>query len=376
MTLSIIAVALIGAVLAYTNGANDVSKGIATLAGSGVSDYKRAIVWGAIWTTFGSIAAFGFSRALVSTFGKELLGPGVTPTLSAAIATLVGAGLWVGLATRLEFPVSTTHAIVGSIAGVMSVAYGSVGINWHVLAGKVALPLLLSPIAALLLSSSALKFWDRISTSGADCLCVEVVNQHLSLAATTIEVGTTASVPLVGLAACCADDAATPSSRVLSVTFDRMHWLTSATSSFARGLNDTPKMVALVIAAATLSGFSSQPSFFPYLLIALGILAGSLYAGFRVTTVLAERVTPMDHREGFVANLVTSLLVGPGAVFGLPMSITHVASGAIIGIGVRKGGTVDWERVSEMALAWVVTLPASALLGVLSYVLLRAARVM
>src|SRR5215469_1721153 len=122
MHLTILAVALIGIFVAYTNGANDVSKGIATLAGSGVSSYRRAILWGAFWTTCGSIAAFGFSRALVATFGKGLLAAGVTPMLPAAVATLIGAGVWVGLATRLGLPVSTTHAIVGSIAGVMSIA--------------------------------------------------------------------------------------------------------------------------------------------------------------------------------------------------------------------------------------------------------------
>jgi len=79
----------------------------------------------------------------------------------------------------------------------------------------------------------------------------------------------------------------------------------------------------------------------------------------------------MDHREGLIANLVTSLLVGPGAFLGLPISTTHVASGAIVGIGVQKGGAIDWQRVKGMALAWVVTLPVAGLLGILTYVLLH-----
>ena len=98
---------------------------------------------------------------------------------------------------------------------------------------------------------------------------------------------------------------------------------------------------------------------------------GLLQAGPRVTTVLAEKITPMNHREGFVANLVTSLLVGPGAFLGLPMSTTHVSAGAIIGLGIQKGGTVDLKRVREMVLAWLVTLPAGALFGVLAYRLLH-----
>lgn len=129
MNVSIVAVALISILLAYVNGANDVSKGIATLAGSGVSSYRRAILWGAFWTTGGGIASSVFSHAMIVTFGKGLLAGNVVPTFAAAIATLIGAGLWVGLATRFGLPVSTTHAIVGSIAGVTSVAYGSTGMN-------------------------------------------------------------------------------------------------------------------------------------------------------------------------------------------------------------------------------------------------------
>lgn len=363
MHLSIVAVALIGGFLAFANGANDVSKGIATLAGSGVSSYRRAISWGALWTACGSLAAFAFSNTLVNTFGKGLLASGIAPSLPAAVATLLGAGLWVGLATRLGLPVSTTHAIVGSIAGVMSIAYGPVGMNWNILVGKIILPLLLSPLAALLLTVSVLKLWNRMSRSSADCLCIEGVTQRSVLVGTLAQVGITAPLPVFRLIACDTDKTATSD---LSLTFDRLQWFTSATASFARGLNDAPKMVALVLAAATLSWFSTEPSFFAYLLIASGILVGSLRAGHRVTAVLAEGITPMDRREGFIASLVTSLLVGPGAIAGLPMSMTHVASGAIIGIGVQKGRAVDWQRVKEMALAWIVTLPAAALLGILS----------
>src|SRR6185437_4641266 len=103
-----------------------------------MASYRRAILWGTLWTTCGSIAAFGFSHALVITFGKGLLAAGVTPALPATGAALIGAGLWVGLATRLGLPVSTTHAIVGSISGVMTIAYGIAGVNWHILAGKIA----------------------------------------------------------------------------------------------------------------------------------------------------------------------------------------------------------------------------------------------
>src|SRR5215469_10201252 len=371
MNLSIVAVALISAFVAYTNGANDVSKGIATLAGSGISSYRRAILWGTSWTTCGGVAAFGLSHALVTTFGKGLLSAGVTPTLSSALATLIGAGLVVGMATRWGFPVSTTHAIVGSMAGVAAIAYGPAGMNWTVLSGKVALPLLLSPVASLLSSAAILRIWNLLSPSGADCLCTEIHVQRPLLATASLDLIASTPVPALKVVACRKHESSAPSIRTFSATFDHLHWVTSAGTSFARGLNDAPKMVAIGLAAMTISGVVLPSSFLAFVIVAGGMLAGSLQAGSRVTTVLAERITPMNHREGFVANLVTSLLVGPGAFLGLPMSTTHVSAGAIIGLGNQKGGAVDWKRVREMALAWVVTLPAGALFGVLAYGLLR-----
>ena len=370
MNLSIVAVALMSAFVAYTNGANDVSKGIATLAGSGISGYRRAILWGALWTTCGGIAAFGLSHALVTTFGKGLLSAGVTSTLSAALATLIGAGLWVGMATKWGFPVSTTHAIVGSIAGVAAISYGPAGMNWTVVASKVALPLLLSPVASLLISATILKVWNLLSPSGADCLCAEIVEQRPLLAMASGNVVASSAMPAIKVVACREDEPSPLSTRAFSLTFDHLHWLTSAGTSFARGLNDAPKMVAIGLAAVTIAGVPF-PSFLAYVIVAGGMLAGSLQAGRRVTTVLAEKITPMNHRDGFVANLVTSLLVGSGTFLGLPMSTTHVSTGAIIGLGVQSDVAVDWKRVREMILAWVVTLPAGALFGILAYAPLR-----
>ena len=97
------------------------------------------------------------------------------------------------------------------------------------------------------------------------------------------------------------------------------------------------------------------------------MMAGSWLAGRRVTGVLAEKVTAMDHHEGFVANLVTAAMVGPGAALGVPMSTTHVSSGAIIGLGSQDSGRLNWKTVGEMMLAWIVTLPAAAALGIAIY---------
>ncbi len=92
---------------------------------------------------------------------------------------------------------------------------------------------------------------------------------------------------------------------------------------------------------------------------------GGLMAGHRVTRVLSEEVTVMGHREGFIANLVTSVLVSSGATFGLPMSTTHVSASALIGVGASGSrGDLHLGTVKKLLAAWVITLPGAAVLGI------------
>jgi len=318
-----------GVLVAYFNGANDVSKGIATLAGSGVTNYRRAILWGTLWTGIGGLASSVLSQAMVGTFGAGLLARRSAPTLLEALAILLGVAACVSIATRLGLPVSTTHAIVGSVAGVYSFSPGVAAVNWGALGGKVVLPLLVSPVLAVGLVGVALRV-QRLATTrfrkAPECLCVSLeptlLPGDLAVAGSALALSRTAQMHLsVGSQEVCASDRAA----ALRVTSTHLHWLTSGATSFARGLNDTPKIVALVLVSAAASSGSSVPQPWTFAMVALGIVAGSWMAGKKVTKVLAEEVTPMDHQEGFIANLVTTALVGPAAAFGLPMSTTHVS---------------------------------------------------
>jgi inorganic phosphate transporter, PiT family len=188
----------IGVAIAYVNGADDVSKGIATLVGSGVTNLRRAVLWGALWTGIGGIAAMFLAHAMLQTFGKGLLGQGVHPTLGAAAASIVGAALWVAFATGKGLPVSTTHGIVGSVTGVALVAYGLHGINWTGLAAKIILPLLLSPAVSLALTAGLIRLSRILAPdAAADCVCFKVEPTNLE-----------ASPPRDGSieSACCSED--------------------------------------------------------------------------------------------------------------------------------------------------------------------------
>ncbi len=369
-------IVLIPSLLAYANGANDVSKGIATLVGSGVTSYRRAILWGTAWTALGAVAASVTAGAMMATFGSGLLAADVTPSFPAAIGALAGAALWVLIATRASLPVSTTHALVGSVIGAASTAYGASGVAWPALGNNVLAPLLLSPLAAFVLGRLATRALSGAGARTADCVCVAA---HSAPVGMRIGEGSAALAATPGLEiSVTSGDAATcrrAMPAALRVTGDHLHWLSSGAVSFARGLNDAPKIVALALATAVL-GFPSGPSgpsgpswlvSTPrlFVLVGAGIVLGSLVAGRRVTRVLAEDVTPMNHRDGLTANLVTASLVAAGAIYGLPMSTTHVSSGGIAGMGAERG-SLDWAKVREIGAAWVVTLPAAALLGALS----------
>lgn len=376
MNFELVAVALAGALVGYFNGANDVSKGIATLVGSGVTNYRRAILWGTLCTGLGGLSGALLATAMIQTFGKGLLSDATTPTFAAALATILGASAFVALATRTGMPVSTTHAIVGSVVGVAALAYGFAGIRWSALLGKIALPLLLSPVLALGLTSVAIRLLRLIQRRyfpDADCACATV---ELTPVAAGVAMDGTASatlaLPSFGVKVAAKEECAADHTTLLGIGPHHLHWLTSGATSFARGMNDAPKMVAIILAAALLHGhYQIRTSAF--VLVTLGMVAGSWLAGRRVTQVLAERITPMGHWEGFLANAVTAMLVMPGAALGLPMSTTHVSSGSIMGIGLEERARVNWRTVREMLLAWIVTLPVAGLLGILVYFALQAA---
>jgi inorganic phosphate transporter, PiT family len=370
----------LGVFVAFANGSNDVSKGIATLAGSGVTNYRRAILWGTAWTGLGGFAGALLAGAMVDTFGKGLLASGIVPTFAAAIATILGAATWVAFATRTGLPVSTTHAIVGSIVGVGTIAYGFSGVNWTVVGGKIALPLLLSPIVALSLTTVVLRAWKYFATPSsniAECLCAEVEASQFSMATAPdgIVPSFLTNAPSLRLTVDSQTACARERPAAFRITVNDLHWLTSGTTLFARGMNDAPKMVAIVLATTAFPASNLGFRTVAFWVVTLGMVAGSWIAGKRVTTVLAEEVTPMDHRGGFVANLVTAALVGPGAALGLPMSTTHVSAGAIIAVGSQNAAGLKWKTVREIILAWVVTLPAAALLGILFYALFHELRV-
>lgn len=364
--------------LSFANGANDVSKGIATLVGSGVTSYKKAIVWGTIWTIAGGIVASVFALELVKTFsasGIVKLSNDINGNFMIAIS--LGAFAWVFFTARIGFPVSTTHSIAGAICGAGIAAVGIDGIVWSFLGGKIFLPLLLSPLIALSISWAIAPLINSLSRRFKRyCLCLEV-KDPVALGPRINESGQIAAAsqvsPYPEATLLAADKETCENSLESSLKFeflDIAHWLSSGMASFARGMNDAPKIAALGLGVGALgTGLSVTTSF---LIVAIAMGIGSMIAGLKVTETLSEKITPMTHEEGFSANLTTALLVTFASRLGFPVSTTHVSSGAIIGIGIKHGKkTVKWDTLLEIIFAWIITLPVAALLAFFTYRLLN-----
>lgn len=362
------------AVLAYANGSNDISKGIATLVGSGVTNYRSAILWGTLWTVAGSFAAALFSTSMIRTFSTGFVPSQFEIHPAFVLAVLTGAIGWILFSTKTGLPVSTTHAITGALCGTAVAAFGLHGIAWMVVTKKIFVPLLVSPLialAALWILFPALRF--VLAPLSRRCACAQI-SQPL---ATAVPPGVAAAtVRRTGLVAPPSvvvnhlENCEGRSNIIAGIALDDgLHWLSSGLTSFARALNDAPKIVALGV-AVTLIGQRDSSSLILLVAVAMGL--GSWIAGLRVTETLAEKVAPMNAVEGLSANLITSFLVAWASRWGLPVSTTHVSSGAIIGIGLRRSKeSVQWKTVKAMIQAWMITLPVAALIAVLCLEFLR-----
>jgi PiT family inorganic phosphate transporter len=361
-------------VLGYANGANDVSKAVATLAGSGVSNYRMAILWGTIWTMVGAVIAASWATAMLRTFTTGILKSQTAVPLSLGLAVIGAAILWVLFASRHGLPVSTTHAISGGLCGSGVALLGVAGIDWMSLVKKAALPLALSPLVAFVLTWSILPLLElTVGRWRGYCLCL----QPRAGALIAISPGGQGRVLYQGTGTDIVVDTPTACDQVMasgfSFTLDSLHWLSSGTASFARGLNDAPKIVSLILVMQTVA-VRILPENLPvvFVLTALAMGLGSYFGGRRVTEVLAEKITRMDHTEGLAANLTTSAVVTATAIVGMPVSTTHVSTSAIIAIGARKGlHAVRWDTVKDMVLAWMITVPVAAILGALLALVLR-----
>lgn len=300
--------------VAFTNGANANFKGVASLYGSGTTTRSRALYWGTVTTFAGSIAALFLAEGLLKTFSGRGIVPDElvqSPSFMSAVAT--GAALTSFLATRFGFPVSTTHALVGALLGAGLAGSGS-GVHVTALGKNFLYPLFFSPIIAMFFG--AIVYWLLKA--------LRLIPDHRTR------------------------------------RLDTLHYLSTGSASFARGLNDTPKMAALLLVTP------SVDIRWGFLAVAVAIAAGGLVDADGVAETLGKKLTGMNPGQGFAASLVTAGLVTTASFHSMPVSTTHVSVGSLIGMGASTH-QARWRKVGEVFLVWVSTVPCGAILAALAY---------
>ncbi len=355
--------------LAYANGANDNFKGVASLFGSGTASYRVAISWATITTFAGSLAAIFLAEALVRKFsGKGLVPEALTTSPQFLLAVALGAGGTVLLATLFGFPVSTTHGLTGALVGAGAVAVGG-EVNIAVLGKAFVFPLLVSPLLAVATGAIVYAVFHRLRVrlgiTEKTCVCAGAERTTLAATVAGSALALTNTLPTISVTV---DEQSACNERyegdVLGISADRLmdalHFLSAGAVSFARGLNDTPKIAALLLATGTLNlrwGVA---------VVASAMAVGGLLNARKVAETMSHRITAMNPGQGLAANLSTAVLVTTASLHGLPVSTTHVSVGSLLGMGIATRQT-KWKPVLGVLASWLVTLPCAALLAGLAY---------
>ncbi len=334
--------------LAWANGANDIAKGIATLVGNGTASARRAVWWGTLWTVAGGLFALLWGGALLQVFASGYIRSGDLVTHGFVLSAIAGAAGWVLLATRLALPVSTTHALLGGVVGAILVLAGPAGLRLEAVMNKALLPLLVAPLLAIGLCAILL------------LLARQVAKRVPAWRPGCCEESAWRRNPFV-----CAE--AGERHRALRRLWSGLHWGSSGVTCFARGLNDVPKIAAFLVLLGSLtpgmagSFLAAENRLWPILLVTGVMGIGCLYGGRQVLQVLSHRVTALDASSGLAANLGTSALVLFASPLGLPVSTTHVSTGALMGVRWVDRVPPRGEDALRLVLyGWVVTLPVAA----------------
>jgi inorganic phosphate transporter, PiT family len=336
--------------LAFSNGANDNFKGFATVWGSASLSYRAALVLSNAATLAGGIVSIIVADGLIKQFsGRGLVEDAVAASAPFALSVAGGAGITVALATRLGFPISTTHAIMGGLIG-SALASGQ-DIAFAHLGTQFILPLLSSPVFALALGFVAYKSFPKLNAEN-DCICI--VEAQPALSGTALTRALMMPEQFIGSTEDCRVHGNAIARFSLSSVLERAHIASAIAICFARALNDTPKLAALFLGAGVLSTWNSA------IAVTVAMVAGGFLLSRRVAETMSLKISDISSVQGTTANFVTSCVVLTASVFALPVSTTHVSVGSIIG-SAKAANTLDLSTVHNVLLSWLITLPVAVL---------------
>lgn len=320
MDISIIVIVVVVTAFAFdfTNGFHDTANAMATSIATGALKPRVAVLIAGVLNLVGAFLSIQVAKTISSGIVDDTK---ITPVV--VFAGLCGAILW-NLATwLLGLPSSSSHALFGGLIGASLVAAGVGAINFANVFSKIILPAVLSPIIAGIVAMIATYLGYKIAARGRD----GTVKQGF-------KVGQILSASMVAL---------------------------------AHGTNDAQKtmgVITLTLITANELPKGSGPPFWVILGAGLSIALGTYLGGWRIIQTLGKRVSDIQTPQGFAAETASAAVILTSANLGFALSTTQVATGSIFGAGAgRRLATVQWGVAGQMALAWLLTLPAAAAVG-------------
>jgi inorganic phosphate transporter, PiT family len=321
-------VALIFVALAFDflNGLHDAANSIATVVSTRVLRPQYAVIWAAF---FNFIAFLFFGLHVAQTVGTGIVAAEVVDA-AVIFGALMGAICWNLLTWWLGIPSSSSHALIGGLAGAGMMKAGLTAIVWSGL-GVTAAAIVLSPLLGFLLA----------------LLLVLIVSWAF-----------VRSMP-----------------SAVDNTFRTLQLVSAAFYSLGHGGNDAQKTMGVIAVLLYSQGFLGAAFYVPFWVIltcqaAMGL--GTLLGGWRIVHTMGSKITRLHPVQGFCAEAGGAITLFLATYLGIPVSTTHTITGAIIGVGAaRKVAAVRWNVASNVVFAWIVTLPATALFGSVFYELGR-----
>jgi PiT family inorganic phosphate transporter len=399
-----------GLYMAWAIGANDVANAMGTSVGSGALTLKRAIVVAAVFEFSGAVLA---GSSVSKTIRKGIVDPdafAANPELLVfgMTAALLAAAIWLNIATKFGWPVSTTHSIVGAIVGFSAVGLGVDAVSWgkvgSIVASWVTSPLTAGTIAFVgftLLRKLVLEADDPLARTRAAApflaflttLVIALVTlwkglKHLDIHLSSTQTGAIA-VGFSALAAGLAwwllrrtpavqdpDDAFQFSA--LERVFAVLQVYTACAVAFAHGSNDVANAIgplAAVVSTIRSGAVAAEAPVPLWMLLGggLGIVIGLSTYGYKVMMTVGEKITHLTPSRGYVAEFAAATTIVVASQLGMPISTTHTLIGAVLGVSLARGvAATNMGIVGQIVLSWVITLPAGAGLAIVFYYLLKA----
>lgn len=397
-------VALLSFYVAWNLGANDVANAMGTSVGSKAVTLRQALVIAGVLEFTGAVL---FGHAVSETLAVDIVNPALFATspqvlLTGMVSVLIACGIWLQIATSRGLPVSSSHAVVGAIAGFSAVAAGVQAIDWTsirvITIAWIITPLVSGSIAAVLYSlikSFILEQSDRIkqlnewipwlsaallSVFGVIVLpsltqpVYNFVKNQLGITIPAhdipLAIGAIAAVSLT-LTSWQQLKPRSPTSHCLvEQQLAKFQLLSACFVAFAHGSNDVGNAIAPLAAIAYINRTGSVPlngitiPIWILILGGVGIVAGLAVWGKKVIATIGENIIPLQPSAGFCAELATATTILIASRLGLPVSTSHALVGAVVGVGlVQSIKSIQFKTLQGIAWAWIITVPISAGLG-------------